>query len=233
MPSRPARPQLGLFDNPAGAFRLEELTETVRALERQRPGRVVDELSRAVFAELAMKRTRRSAELIAEAIRQARAREPHAEIAGSRWQASTAEVRNWAQNAGTRSPGREGRRSGRGDPAPGAGSRPDCPGHQRCHDPPDFRCGAGSPGRAGADRRAPRCQQDLARHRRTGPGRQGHPGIHLRWRPGHAPGQMPTAHGVDLSICAAVLIHPVRDLRPWLVTRWGMHPDMVHAGRPG
>lgn len=74
MPSRPARPQLGLFDNPAGAFRLEELTETVRALERQRPGRTIDELSRAVFAELAMKRTRRSAELVAEAIRLARAR---------------------------------------------------------------------------------------------------------------------------------------------------------------
>ncbi len=100
MPSRSARPQLGLFDNPAGAFRLVELTETVRALERQRPGRTVDELSRAVFAELAMKRTRRSAELIAEAIRLARAREPHGEISGSRWQASTAEVRNWALNAG-------------------------------------------------------------------------------------------------------------------------------------
>ena len=100
MPSRPARPQLGLFDNPAGAFRLEELIETVRALERQRPGRTVDELSRAVFAELAMKRTRRSAELVAEAIRLARARQLHAEISGSRWQASTADVRNWALNAG-------------------------------------------------------------------------------------------------------------------------------------
>ena len=100
MPSRPARPQLGLFDNPAGAFRLEELTETVQALERQRPGRTVDELSRAVFAELAMKRTQRSSELVAEAIRLARAGEPHAEISGSRWQASTAEVRNWALNAG-------------------------------------------------------------------------------------------------------------------------------------
>jgi len=80
MPSRPPRPQLGLFDNPAGAFRLEELTETVRALELQRPGRTAGELSRAVFAELAMKRTRRSAELVAEAIRLARARGPHAEI---------------------------------------------------------------------------------------------------------------------------------------------------------
>jgi hypothetical protein len=100
LPSRPARPQLGLSDNPAGAFRLEELTETVRALERQRPGRTAGELSRAVFAELAMKRTRRSAELAAEAIRLARARQPHAEISSSRWQASTAEVRNWALNAG-------------------------------------------------------------------------------------------------------------------------------------
>ena len=80
MPSPPARPQPGLFDNPAGAFRLEELTETVRALELQRPGRTAGELSRAVFAELAMKRTRRSAELVAEAIRLARARGPHAEI---------------------------------------------------------------------------------------------------------------------------------------------------------
>jgi hypothetical protein len=96
----PSRPQLGLFDNPAGAFRLEEITETVRALERQHSGRTVDELSRAVFAELAMKRTRRSAELVTEAIRLARAGEPHAEISGSRWQASTAEVRNWALTAG-------------------------------------------------------------------------------------------------------------------------------------
>jgi hypothetical protein len=47
-----------------------------------------------------MKRTRRSAELVTEAIRLARAREPHAEISGSWWQASTTEVRNWALNAG-------------------------------------------------------------------------------------------------------------------------------------
>jgi hypothetical protein len=72
----------------------------VRALERQRPGRTIDELSRAVFAELAMKRTRRSAELVAEAIRLARARQPHAEISGSQWQASTADVRDWALSAG-------------------------------------------------------------------------------------------------------------------------------------
>jgi hypothetical protein len=72
----------------------------VRALERQRPGLTADELSRAVFAELAMKRTRRSAELVAEAIRLARAKASHAEISGSRWQASTTDVRNWALNAG-------------------------------------------------------------------------------------------------------------------------------------
>src|SRR5208282_2143616 len=100
MSSRPARPPIGLFDNPAGVFSLEELAETVRVLERERPGRTVDELSRAVFAELAMKRTRRAAELVAEAIRIARAREPCAEITGSRWQASTPEVRSWALGAG-------------------------------------------------------------------------------------------------------------------------------------
>lgn len=100
MPARPARPQLGLFGNPVSAFRLEELAETVRALERMQPGQTVDELSRAVFAELAMKRTRRAAELVAEAIRIARAHEPRTEIPGSRWQASTREVRDWALSAG-------------------------------------------------------------------------------------------------------------------------------------
>jgi hypothetical protein len=96
-----------LFDNPVGVFSLEELAETVRALERERPGRTADELSRAVFAELAMKRTRRAAELVAEAIRVARAREPRAEITGSRWQASTSEVRDWALSAGFE-PGSDG-----------------------------------------------------------------------------------------------------------------------------
>ena len=100
MPPRPAGPQLGLFDNPVRAFSLDELAGTVRKLERERPGRTADELSRAVFAELAMKRTRRAAELVAEAIRVARPREPRAEITGSRWQASTREVRNWALSAG-------------------------------------------------------------------------------------------------------------------------------------
>jgi hypothetical protein len=100
MPPRPVRPQLGLFDNPVRVFSLEELAETVRSLESQRPGRTTEELSRAVFAELAMKRTQRAAELVAEAIRMARAREPHAEITGSRWQASTQEVTNWALSAG-------------------------------------------------------------------------------------------------------------------------------------
>jgi hypothetical protein len=96
MPPRPARRQLGLFGNQVGDFTLEELAETVRALERAQPGRTADELSRAVFAELAMKRSRRAAELVAEAIRLARAREPRPEITGSRWQASTREVRDWA-----------------------------------------------------------------------------------------------------------------------------------------
>jgi hypothetical protein len=100
MPSQPARPQLGLFDNPVRIFSLDELAETVRQLEHERPGQTTDELSRAVFAELAMKPTRRAAELVTEAIKMARPHQPRAEIAGSRWQASTSEVRNWALNAG-------------------------------------------------------------------------------------------------------------------------------------
>jgi hypothetical protein len=99
---RPARPQLGLFDNPVRVFSLEELTHAVRALERQRPGQTADELSRAVFAELAMKQTPRATDLVAEAIRIARAQQPRAEITGSQWQASTREVRDWALNAGFR-----------------------------------------------------------------------------------------------------------------------------------
>jgi hypothetical protein len=47
-----------------------------------------------------MKRTRRAADLVAEAIRIARDRQPRAEIAGSRWQASTAEIREWAASNG-------------------------------------------------------------------------------------------------------------------------------------
>lgn len=57
----------------------------------------LDELSRAVFAELGMKQARRAAELVAEAIRVARARKPRAEIAGSQWQASPQEVPGLAQ----------------------------------------------------------------------------------------------------------------------------------------
>jgi hypothetical protein len=100
MPSPRQHPQLGLFGNPASAFSLEELSETVRMLERKQPGQTVDELSRAVFTELAMKRTRRAADLVAEAIKMSREREPRGEITGSRWQASTQEVRNWARSAG-------------------------------------------------------------------------------------------------------------------------------------
>lgn len=100
MPPRPSGPQRGLFDNPVRAFSLEELTETVQALERRQPGRTVDELTSAVFAELAMKRTRRAADLVAEAIRIARARQSRAEITATRWQAGTSEVREWAASNG-------------------------------------------------------------------------------------------------------------------------------------
>jgi hypothetical protein len=100
MPSYRARPQLGLFDNPVRVFSLDELTETVRKLECERPGLTVAELSRAVFAELSIKRTRRAADLVAEAIRLARARQPRTEITGSQRQAGTSEVRDWALNAG-------------------------------------------------------------------------------------------------------------------------------------
>ena len=92
--------QLGLFDNPVGVFSLEELAEAVRELERRRPGLTVEEISGALFAELAMKRTRRASDLVSEAIRIARAREPGPEITGSRWQASTSEVREWAAGSG-------------------------------------------------------------------------------------------------------------------------------------
>jgi hypothetical protein len=72
----------------------------VRKLEHQQPGRAVDEISAAVFAELAMKRTRRATDLVAEAIRIARQNKPRADIGGSRWQASTSEVRVWAASNG-------------------------------------------------------------------------------------------------------------------------------------
>jgi len=100
MPPRPSGPQHGLFDNPVRAFSPEELTETVQALERRHPGRAVDDLTAAVFTELAMKRTRRAADLVAEAIRIARARQPRAEITATRWQAGTSEVREWAADNG-------------------------------------------------------------------------------------------------------------------------------------
>jgi hypothetical protein len=100
MQPHPTRPQLGLFGNPVGAFSLEELAETVRALESARPGLTAEELSRAVFVELGMKRTPRAAELVAEAIRLARTSGPLTDIAGSGWQASTTEVRDWALRVG-------------------------------------------------------------------------------------------------------------------------------------
>jgi hypothetical protein len=100
MPSYRARPQLGLFDNPVRAFSLDELAETVRKLECEQPGLTAAELSGAVFAELSIKRTRRAADLVAEAIRLARARQPRTEITGSPRQAGTSEVRDWALSAG-------------------------------------------------------------------------------------------------------------------------------------
>ena len=106
---------------------------TVRSLEpRARPGRTVEELTRApspplpppihpqpsapplqrspapstppslqpVFAELAIKRTRRAADLVAEAIRVARAREPHAEITVFTMAGQHIRSQNWALSAG-------------------------------------------------------------------------------------------------------------------------------------
>jgi hypothetical protein len=100
MPPRPTRPPVGLFDNPVRMFSLDELAQTVRILERARPGQTVEELSSAVFRELAMKRTQRAVELVAEAIRVARAQRARDEISGSQWQASTQEVREWAVRNG-------------------------------------------------------------------------------------------------------------------------------------
>jgi hypothetical protein len=99
LPRSPGR-QFGLFDNPVGVFSLEELAKAVRELERQRPGRTVEEICSAVFDELAMKRTRRASDLVTEAIGIARARDPRPEIASSRWQAGTCEVREWAARCG-------------------------------------------------------------------------------------------------------------------------------------
>ena len=96
----PHRPPLGLFDNEVRLYSLDELTETVRCLERRQPGRTAAELSDAVFAELAMKRTQRAVDLVAEAIRRARSRGSREDIGGSQWQAGTAEVRAWALGVG-------------------------------------------------------------------------------------------------------------------------------------
>jgi hypothetical protein len=87
-----AAPMVGVEDNGAERVLAKPVGRQARvaehgtgpALERKRPGQTVDELSRAVFAELAMKRSRRAAELVAEAIRIARARKPRPEITGSR-----------------------------------------------------------------------------------------------------------------------------------------------------
>lgn len=92
---RHAARQLGLFDDPVRALSPEELTQTVRKPERQRPGQTVDAISSAVFAELAMKRTRRASDLVTEAIRIARQRKLRAEITRTLWRASTSEVSAW------------------------------------------------------------------------------------------------------------------------------------------
>jgi hypothetical protein len=57
-------------------------------------------MSGAVFAELAMARSQRAADLVAEAIRRARSRGTHEDVSASGWQAGTAEVRAWALRAG-------------------------------------------------------------------------------------------------------------------------------------
>jgi hypothetical protein len=45
----PHRPPLGPFDNELRLYGLDELTETVRLLERSQPGRAAAELSDAVL----------------------------------------------------------------------------------------------------------------------------------------------------------------------------------------
>ena len=52
MVSRPVRPPVGLFDNPVRVFSLDELAETVRALERAQPGLTVEELARLASTEV-------------------------------------------------------------------------------------------------------------------------------------------------------------------------------------
>ena len=96
----PHRPPLGLFGNPVQLYSLDELIETVRALEVKQPGRTAEALSAEVFAELGMNRTQRAADLVAEAIRRARSHGPRTDITGSLWQASTREVKDWALRAG-------------------------------------------------------------------------------------------------------------------------------------
>ena len=81
-------------------FSLDELAATVRKLERERPGRAVEELSGACSPNW------RSSERSAPPTSSPRPsgwpgpRQSGTEIAGSQWQASTSEVRNWALSAG-------------------------------------------------------------------------------------------------------------------------------------
>lgn len=103
MPPRPAGIQLGLFDNPVRVYGMEELAETVRKLDSTQPGRTVEEITAAVFAELAMQPTRRARDLVTAAIRIARQNKPRVGITGTPWQASTTEVRDWQPLTASRS----------------------------------------------------------------------------------------------------------------------------------
>jgi hypothetical protein len=49
MVSRPVRPPVSLFDNPVRVFSLDELAQTVRALERARPGLTVEKLANSAI----------------------------------------------------------------------------------------------------------------------------------------------------------------------------------------
>lgn len=96
-----AGPQRALFDNPASAFSIEELTTTVRRLEDRSPGRTVSQLTDDVLKELAIKPTQRAREIITESIRLARrgARVQLGDVTATPRQAGTGEVRAWARAA--------------------------------------------------------------------------------------------------------------------------------------
>ena len=79
-----------------------------------------------------------------------------------------------AHTASARSPAREGRRPGGGDPASGAGSRPHRrQGHHRHRDGRAVLRGARSGNSAGADGRSSGSREGPGSHRRAGPGDPG------------------------------------------------------------